>query len=445
MTMNNHKGDNMNFVAVVGRPNVGKSTLFNKIVGERISIEDDMPGVTRDRIYAESDWNGHNFTLIDTGGLDRGDDIMLKHIYTQAELAIDLAEVIMFIVDAKTGVVEGDMEVAQLLRKSKKKIVLVVNKVDNMRGDVPAQTFDFYSLGLGEPIPVSASQSLGIGDLLDEVVSHFDKTDASTYDDYVKVAVVGKPNVGKSSLINKILGEERLIVSNIAGTTRDAIDTFIEKGENKYIFIDTAGIRKKNKIKENIERYSIVRAISAIERCDVCILVISAEEGITDQDTKIIGIAHERGKACIIAINKWDAIEKDNHTMKNFTKDVERELAYMPYAPKIFISALTGQRLPQVFESIDNVYLGATHRVNTGILNEVLIEALAHNPPAIDKGKTLRVYYGTQIKVKPPTFQLFVNDTNLVHFSYRRYLENRIREAFGFFGTPIHFIFRNRR
>lgn len=435
----------MNFVAVVGRPNVGKSTLFNKIVGERISIEDDMPGVTRDRIYAESDWNGHNFTLIDTGGLDRGEDIMLKHIYTQAELAIDLAEVIMFVVDAKTGVVEGDMEVAQLLRKSGKPIVLVVNKVDNMRGAAHAEIFDFYSLGLGEPIPVSASQSLGLGDLLDEVVNHFEKTDTLTYDDYIKVAIVGKPNVGKSSLINKILGEERLIVSNIAGTTRDAIDTFIEKDENKYIFIDTAGIRKKSKIKENIERYSIVRAVSAIERCDICILVISAEEGITDQDTKIIGIAHERGKAAIIAVNKWDAIEKDNQTMKNFTKEIERELAYMPYAPKIFISALTGQRLPQIFESINTVYMGATHRVKTGILNEVLAEALAHNPPAIDKGRTLRVYYGTQVKVKPPTFTLFVNDSQLVHFSYRRYLENRIREAFGFFGTPIHFMFRNRK
>lgn len=435
----------MNFVAVVGRPNVGKSTLFNKIVGDRISIEDDMPGVTRDRIYAETDWNGHNFTLIDTGGLDRGDDIMLKHIYTQAELAIDLAEVIMFIVDAKTGIVEGDHEVSQMLRKSKKPVILVVNKVDNMKGGEIPEVYDFFSLGLGEPIPVSASQSLGLGDLLDAVTENFKNTSSESYEDYIKVAVVGKPNVGKSSLINKILGEERLIVSNIAGTTRDAIDTFLEKDDKKYIFIDTAGIRRKNKIKENIERYSIVRAVSAIERCDVCILIISAEEGITEQDTKIIGLAHERGKASIIAVNKWDAIEKDNHTMKKFTKDIERELSYMPYAPKIFISALTGQRLPQIFECITDVYGGATHRVKTGILNEVLAEMVAHNPPAIDKGRTLRIYYATQIKVKPPTFTLFVNDSNLLHFSYRRYIENKIREAFGFFGTPIHFLVRNRK
>ena len=430
-------------VAVVGRPNVGKSTLFNKIIGQRISIEDDQPGVTRDRIYAETWWRDYEFTLVDTGGLDRGNDIMLKHIYNQAELAIDLASVIVFVVDGKAGIVEGDHEVAQLLRKSKKPVVLVVNKVDNQRNGIPPEIYEFYNLGLGEPVPVSASQSLGTGDMLDVIVSHLPDSDRGEQeDDFIKVAVVGKPNVGKSSLINRILGEERLIVSDIAGTTRDAIDTYFEKDEKKYVFIDTAGIRRKSKIKENIEHYSVLRSMAAVERCDVCILVISAEEGVTDQDAKIIGLAHENGKAAIICVNKWDVIEKDNHTMKNFSKDIDTRLSYMSYAPKIFISALTGQRLTTVFEHIDTVFENATHRVSTGILNDVVIEALAHQPPPVDKGRALKVYYSTQVKVKPPTFAMFVNDPQLMHFSYRRYLENQLRSAFGFKGTPLHFLVR---
>ena len=430
-------------VAVVGRPNVGKSTLFNKIIGQRLSIEDDQPGVTRDRIYAETWWRNYEFTLVDTGGLDRGDDIMLRHIYNQAELAIDLATVIVFVVDGKAGIVDGDHEVAQLLRKSGKPVVLVVNKVDNQRNGIPSDVYEFYNLGLGDPVPVSASQSLGTGDMLDAIVEHLpDPSTEENDDEYIKVAVVGKPNVGKSSLINKILGEERLIVSNIAGTTRDAIDTYYEKDGRKYTFIDTAGIRRKSKVKENIEHYSVLRSMAAVERCDVCILVISAEEGVTDQDAKIIGLAHEEGKAIIICVNKWDAIEKDNSTMKEFTKEIELKLAYLSYAPKIFISALTGQRLPTVFEHIDMVYENATHRVSTGILNDVMIEALAHQPPPVDKGRALKVYYSTQVKVKPPTFALFVNDPQLMHFSYRRYLENQIRQAFGFKGTPLHFLVR---
>ncbi|MCL1995240.1 MAG: ribosome biogenesis GTPase Der [Defluviitaleaceae bacterium] len=430
-------------VAVVGRPNVGKSTLFNKIVGQRLSIEDDTPGVTRDRIYAETWWRNYEFTLVDTGGLDRGDDIILKHIYNQAQLAIDLASVIVFVVDGKAGVVEGDEDVAKLLRKSQKPIVLVANKIDNQQMGMPPELYDFYSLGLGDPVPVSASQSLGMGDMLDAIVEHLPpKIEGEQEEEYIKVAIVGKPNVGKSSIINKILGEERLIVSEIPGTTRDAIDTYYQKGEQKYIFIDTAGIRRKSKVKENIERYSVIRSIAAVERCDVCILVISAEDGITDQDTKIIGLAHERGKASIIVVNKWDAIEKDNSTMGKFLKDIEHELAYMPYAPKVFISALTGQRLNTIFDHINVTYQNANHRVATGILNDVLIEALAASPPHIDKGRVLKIYYTTQVKVKPPTFVLFVNDINLLHFSYKRYIENQFRQAFGFKGTPIHFLVR---
>ena len=432
-------------VAVVGRPNVGKSTLFNKIIGERVSIEDDMPGVTRDRIYAETWWRNFEFTMIDTGGLDPSDDIITKQIYNQAELAIDLAEVIVFVVDAKTGIVEGDQEVAALLRKSGKNIVLAVNKVDHMANGIPAEVYEFYNLGLGDPVPVSAAQSLNLGELLDEIVNHFPPSTGEETDDYIKVAIVGKPNVGKSSLVNKLLGEDRLIVSNIAGTTRDAIDTFLEKDGKKYNFIDTAGIRRKSKIKENIEKYSIIRAVAAIERCDICILVIDATEGVTDQDAKIIGMAHERGKAAIIAVNKWDAIEKDNHTMKQYIKDMDIRLAYMSYAEKIFISALTGQRLHTIFETIDNAYQNANHRIATGILNDVLVEALAHNPPPFDKGRSLKIYYGTQVKVKPPTFVLFVNDEQLLHFSYKRYLENQFRAAFGFKGTPIHFLVRNKK
>lgn len=432
-------------VAVVGRPNVGKSTLFNRIAGERISIVEDTPGVTRDRIYADVEWLNHSFTMIDTGGLDpKTDNVIFKQMYQQAEIAIDTADVIMFVVDIKTGIVDGDIQVANLLRKSKKPIVLVVNKVDNMREE-PMDIYEFYSLGLGDPIPVSAGQALGLGDMLDVVVSHFNTSDVDEdNDEYIRVAIVGKPNVGKSSLINKILSEDRLIVSDIPGTTRDAIDTYYEKDGQKYIFIDTAGMRKKSKIKENIERYSIVRAVAAVERCDVCILVISAEDGITDQDTKIAGIAHERGKAAIIAVNKWDAIEKDNKTMSNFLKDIEHELAYMPYAPKIFISALTGQRIHTIFSNIKMVSENASLRISTGMLNDVLIEAMAMNQPPAEKGRALRIYYITQVSVKPPTFIIFVNDTSLLHFSYKRYIENQIRQAFGFKGTPVHFITRNK-
>ncbi len=432
-------------VAIVGRPNVGKSSLFNKIVGEKISIVDDMPGVTRDRIYGDADWLGRNFTLIDTGGLEPNtEDLIMKKMFNQAEIAIDIADVIMFVVDGITGFLDADMQVANLLRKHQKEVVLVVNKIDNMRSE-NLDIYEFYSLGLGDPIAISAGQGLGLGDMLDVVIEKMPLDNTEPEDeDIIKVAVVGKPNAGKSSLINKILGEERLIVSEIAGTTRDAIDTYFEKDGKKYMLIDTAGLRKKNKIKENIEKYSIVRAISAVEKADVVILLIDAKEGISDQDTKIAGIAHDRGKAAIIAVNKWDLIEKNDKTMREFTEKVETELAYMPYAPKLFISALTGQRVSRLFELIDGVNENATLRISTGLLNDVLIEAMTMNQPPSDKGKLLRIYYITQVSVKPPTFILFVNDTKLLHFSYRRYIENQLRLAFGFKGTPIHFIARNK-
>lgn len=433
-------------VAIVGRPNVGKSTLFNRLAGERISIVEDTPGVTRDRIYADIDWNGINFTLIDTGGLDPdSNDIMLRQMYNQAEIAIDTADVIIFTVDVKTGVTDADEKVADMLRRAKKPIVLAVNKVDNMRVQ-NLDIYDFYSLGLSDPIAVSAGQALNLGDLLDEVVKHFpDDLESEEDNEIIKVAVIGKPNVGKSSLINKILGEERLIVSDIPGTTRDAIDTFFELDGQKYMFIDTAGMRKKSKIKENIEKYSIVRAVSAVERCDVCLIVISAEEGVTEQDTKIAGIAHERGKACIVVVNKWDKIDKETKTMDKYTKEIDNDLSYMPYAPKIFISALTGQRVGKLFDLIQTVSQNSTLRISTGVLNDVLIESMAITPPPAHKGRALRVYYATQVSVKPPTFILFVNNTELMHFSYKRFLENQIRLNFGFIGTPIHFIVRNRK
>ncbi|MCD8090332.1 MAG: ribosome biogenesis GTPase Der [Clostridiales bacterium] len=431
-------------VAIVGRPNVGKSTLFNRIAGERISIVEDTPGVTRDRIYAEGEWLKYKFTMIDTGGLEpESDDFMLKRMYEQAQIAIDLADVIIFVTDVRTGVTDADFQVANILRKAKKPVVLAVNKVDDLR-KFSMDVYEFYELGLGEPFGVSASQPMGLGDLLDEVCSHFKDDGEAEEEDVVKVAVVGKPNAGKSSLINKILGEERVIVSDIAGTTRDAIDTSYEKNGRKYIFIDTAGIRRKSKIKENIERYSIIRAVAAVERCDVCIILIDANEGVTDQDTKIAGIAHEAGKACIIAVNKWDSIEKDGKTINKFTKDIDLELKYMQYAPKIFISALTGQRVGKLFDLIDSVYDSSARRIQTGILNDVLAEALAINQPPAEKGRQLKIYYMTQVSVKPPTFVIFVNNTELLHFSYKRYIENQLRDAFGFVGTPIHFIARNR-
>lgn len=433
-------------VAIVGRPNVGKSTLFNRIAGERISIVEDTPGVTRDRIYADAEWLDHHFTLIDTGGLEPdSDDRMLKHMYSQAEIAISSADVILFVVDVRTGMTDMDMQVANILRKADKPVVLAVNKVDDL-AKYGMQVYEFYSLGLGDPFGVSGGQMIGLGDLLDEVVKHFpaDKDD-SAEDDSIKVAIIGKPNVGKSSLVNRILGENRVIVSDVAGTTRDAIDSEYELNGQKYVFIDTAGMRRKAKIKESIEKYSIIRAVAAVERADVCILMINAVEGITEQDTKVAGIAHEAGKAVIIAVNKWDLIEKDNHTMNKFLKDIDTEFKYLSYAPRIFISAATGQRVTKLFELITMVSENNSRRIATGMLNDVLIEAMAMNQPPAEKGKQLRIYYMTQVSVKPPTFVLFVNDTELLHFSYKRYLENQLRDAFGFVGTPIHFIARNRK
>ena len=433
-------------VAIVGRPNVGKSTLFNRIAGERISIVEDTPGVTRDRIYADAEWLDHHFTLIDTGGLEPdSDDMMLKHMYSQAEIAISSADVILFVVDVRTGMTDMDMQVANILRKADKPVVLAVNKVDDL-AKYGMQVYEFYSLGLGDPFGVSGGQMIGLGDLLDEVVKHFpaDKDD-SAEDDSIKVAIIGKPNVGKSSLVNRILGENRVIVSDVAGTTRDAIDSEYELNGQKYVFIDTAGMRRKAKIKESIEKYSIIRAVAAVERADVCILMINAVEGITEQDTKVAGIAHEAGKAVIIAVNKWDLIEKDNHTMNKFLKDIDTECKYLSYAPRIFISAATGQRVTKLFELITMVSENNSRRIATGMLNDVLIEAMAMNQPPAEKGKQLRIYYMTQVSVKPPTFVLFVNDTELLHFSYKRYLENQLRDAFGFVGTPIHFIARNRK
>ncbi len=432
-------------VAVVGRPNVGKSTLFNKLAGERISIVQDTPGVTRDRIYADVEWLNHRFTLIDTGGMEIGtEDVILKQIIVQAEIAIETADVIIFVTDVKQGVTEDDMQVANMLRRTKKPVVLAVNKVDNMRQE-NLDVYEFYSLGMGDPMAISAGQMLGLGDLLEVVTSYFPEGgEAEEEDDVIKVAIIGKPNVGKSSLVNNILGEERLIVSDIAGTTRDAIDSPIEVDGQKYVFIDTAGMRRKSKIKEEIERFSIIRAVAAVERCDVAILVIDANEGITDQDTKIAGIAHERGKAAIVAVNKWDSIEKDDKTMNKYLKDIANELAYMPYAPRVFISAKTGQRVTKLLDMIKVVNENHSLRISTGVLNDVLIEAMAMQQPPSDKGKQLKIYYMTQVSTKPPTFVIFVNDRELMHFSYRRYIENQLRDAFGFSGTPIHFIVREK-
>ncbi len=433
-------------VAVVGRPNVGKSTLFNRLAGERISIVQDTPGVTRDRIYADVEWTGRKFTLIDTGGMEIGaEDIILKQILQQAEIAIETADVVLFVTDGKTGMTDDDKQVANMLRKTKKPVVLAVNKVDSVERD-SMNIYEFYELGIGDPIAISAGQALGLGDMLDEVIAYFpEQQEYDEEDEVIKVAIIGKPNVGKSSLINKILGEDRLIVSDIAGTTRDAIDTPIEIDGQKYIFIDTAGMRRKSKIKEEIERFSIIRAVAAVERCDVAILLIDANEGITDQDTKIAGIAHERGRAAIIAVNKWDVIEKNDKTMNQYLKDIGNELAYMPYAPKVFISALTGQRIKRMLELIQTVYQNHALRISTGLLNDVLIEATAMQQPPADKGRQLKLYYMTQVSIKPPTFVIFVNDRELFHFSYRRYIENQLRQAFGFDGTPIHFIARNRK
>ena len=433
-------------VAIVGRPNVGKSTLFNVLAGEQISIVKDTPGVTRDRIYADVNWLNHYFTLIDTGGIEpESNDILLKFMREQAEIAIETADVIMFLVDVRQGLVDADFKVADMLRRSRKPIVLVVNKVDNFDKFMP-DVYEFYNLGLGDPRPVSASSRLGIGDMLDEVVEHFpDGAEEEEEDERPRIAIIGRPNAGKSSIINKLLGEERVIVSDIAGTTRDAIDTEVRRNGHEYVFIDTAGLRRKSKIKEDIERYSIIRTVSAVERCDVAILVIDASEGVTEQDAKIAGIAHERGKGMIIAVNKWDLIEKNEKTIYKFTEDIRDVLSFMPYAEMIFISAKTGQRLPKLFETIDAVIQNHALRIATGVLNEIVSEAVAMQQPPSDKGKRLKIYYVTQVAVKPPTFVVFVNDKELMHFSYTRYLENRIRDTFGFRGTPLKFIIRERK
>ena len=432
-------------VAVVGRPNVGKSTLFNALAGERISIVQDTPGITRDRIYTDVTWLDRTFTLIDTGGIEPDSkDIILSQMRAQAQIAIDTADVIIFLVDVKQGLVDADDKVADMLPRSHKPVVLVVNKVDSVN-KYSADVFEFYNLGIGEPHPVSAVNKLGLGDMLEEVVSHFDTEGAGEEEDErTRVAIVGKPNVGKSSLINKLLGEERLIVSDIAGTTRDAVDTEIVHNGKEYVFIDTAGLRRKNKIKEELERYMIVRAVSAIERSDIVVLLIDAVEGVSEQDAKIAGIAHDRGKAVIIAVNKWDAVEKDDKTIYRVTEKVRNVLSYMPYAEIIFISALTGQRLHKLFDVIDMVSENHAMRVATGVLNEIMAEAVAMQQPPSDKGKRLKLYYITQVAVKPPTFVIFVNKKELMHFSYTRYIENQIRDTFGFRGTPLRFIIRER-
>ena len=433
-------------VAIVGRPNVGKSTWFNALAGGNISIVKDTPGVTRDRIYAEVEWLNHHFTMVDTGGIEpESKDIILSQMREQAQIAIDTADVIIFLVDVRQGLVDSDAKVADMLRRSGKPVILTVNKVDSFEKHM-VDVYEFYNLGIGDPMPISAQSKLGLGDMLDEVVKHFPASaDGDEEDEIPKIAIVGKPNVGKSSLINKLLGQNRLIVSDIAGTTRDAVDTKVIWGDHEYVFIDTAGLRRKNKIKEEIERYSIIRTVSAVERADVVIVVIDAVEGVTEQDAKIAGIAHERGKGVIVAVNKWDAIEKDDKTIYKYTNKVREVLSFMPYAELLFISAETGQRLPKLFETIDMVLQYQTLRVQTGVLNEILTEAVALQQPPSDKGKRLRLYYMTQVSVKPPTFVIFVNDKELAHFSYIRYLENRIRDAFGFRGTSLKFIIRERK
>lgn len=433
-------------VAVVGRPNVGKSTLFNLLAGERISIVEDTPGVTRDRIYAEVSWLDKNFTLIDTGGIEPDTkDIILSQMREQARIAIDTADVIIFLVDVRQGLVDADSKVADMLRRSGKPVVLVVNKVDSFEKFMP-DVYEFYNLGIGEPIPISSAGKLGIGDMLDEVIKHFPEgKDTGEEDCRPRIAVVGKPNVGKSSLVNRLLGENRVIVSDIAGTTRDAIDTAIKYNGQEYVFIDTAGLRRKNKIKEELERYSIIRAVTAVERADVVLVVIDATEGVTEQDAKIAGIAHDRGKGIVIVVNKWDAIEKDDKTIYKHTERIRQVLSFMPYAEIMFISAKTGQRTGKIFEMIDMVIENNSMRIATGVLNEIVTEAVAMQQPPSDKGKRLKIYYVTQVSVKPTTFVIFVNDKELLHFSYTRYLENRIRDAFGFKGTSLKFIARERK
>ena len=433
-------------VAIVGRPNVGKSTLFNALAGENISIVKDTPGVTRDRIYADVEWLNCTFTLIDTGGIEPdSNDIILSQMREQAQIAIDTADVILFMVDVKQGLVDSDSKVADMLRRSHKPVVLTVNKVDHHEKFM-ADVYEFYNLGIGDPFPISSANKQGLGDLLDKVISLFPESDMEEEDDdRPKIAVVGKPNVGKSSIINKLLGENRVIVSNIAGTTRDAIDTEVNWDGKEYVFIDTAGLRRKNKIKEELERYSIIRTVTAVERADVVVVVIDATEGVTEQDAKIAGIAHDRGKGILVCVNKWDAIEKDDKTIYRYTNKVREILSFIPYAEIMFISAETGQRLPKLFEKIDMIIENQTMRIATGVLNEIMSEAIALQQPPSDKGKRLKLYYITQVAVKPPTFVIFVNDKKLMHFSYTRYLENKIRDTFGFKGTSLKFIIRERK
>jgi GTP-binding protein len=432
-------------VAVVGRPNVGKSTFFNYVAGKRISIVEDTPGVTRDRIYTEVEWRNRKFTLIDTGGIEPyTEDKIMQQMKRQAEMAIETANVIVFMVDAKDGMTASDKEVATMLRKTNKPVILTVNKVDRV-GDPPPEVYEFYNLGLGDILTISSVHGLGMGDLLDEIYKHFPEEDTDDYgEDVIKVAVIGKPNAGKSSLVNSILGEDRVIVSDIPGTTRDAIDTYFEVGGDKYVFIDTAGIRRKSKISENIERYSTIRSWTAVERSDVCLIMIDAVDGVTEQDTKIAGYANEQGKASIIVINKWDLVEKSTGTLEEYRKVVMEKLGFMTYAPVLFISAKTGQRVNKLFELIKYVANQAALRVSTGMLNDLVNESVAIVQPPSDKGKRLKVYYMTQAGVKPPTFVIFINDIELMHYSYQRYLENQLRKSFGFEGTPIRFILREK-
>jgi len=433
-------------VAIVGRPNVGKSTLFNVIAGDSIAIVKDTPGVTRDRIYADCSWLNYNFTLIDTGGIEPdSSDVILSQMRDQAQIAIDTADVIIFLVDVRQGLTDADGKVADMLRRSQKPVVLCVNKVDSFK-KMEADVYEFYNLGIGDPIPVSASNHQGVGDLLEAVSNHFKKDGSeSDDDDRPRIAIVGRPNVGKSSIVNRLVGEKRVIVSDIAGTTRDAIDTPLKRNGREYILIDTAGLRRKSKIHEDLERYSIIRTVTAVERADVVVMVIDAAEGVAEQDAKIAGIAHERGKGVIIAVNKWDAVEKDDKTIYKMTEKIKQTLAYMPYAEFVFISAKTGQRLDKLFELIDMIIENQSMRIATGVLNEILAEAVAMQQPPSDKGRRLKIFYMTQISVKPPTFVIFVNDKKLMHYSYTRYIENQIRNAFGFRGTPLRFIIRERK